>query len=38
LRGDLAECEEQTGLRKTDDFKEDVKAIAERRLPDFVGR
>jgi enoyl-CoA hydratase/carnithine racemase len=47
LRGDLAdrvrkatdrELAEQTRLRKTDDFKEGVKAMAERRLPHFTGR
>lgn len=47
LRGDLAdrvlkatehELVEQTRLRKTDDFKEGVKATAERRAPDFSGR
>jgi enoyl-CoA hydratase/carnithine racemase len=47
LRGDLAdrvrkatdhELEEQTRLRKTDDFKEGVKATAERRVPNFSGR
>ena len=47
LRGNLADrvCEatnhelaEQTRLRKTDDFKEGVKAMAERRLPIFTGR
>jgi enoyl-CoA hydratase/carnithine racemase len=47
LRGDLAdrvraaterELAEQTRLRKTDDFKEGVKAMAERRLPNFTGR
>jgi enoyl-CoA hydratase/carnithine racemase len=47
LRGDLAdrvrkatdrELEEQTRLRKTDDFKEGVKAMAERRVPNFSGR
>jgi len=47
LRGDLAdrvraatehELNEQTWLRKTDDFKEGVKATAERRLPNFSGR
>jgi hypothetical protein len=32
------ELEEQTRLRKTDDFKEGVKAMAERRIPDFSGR
>ncbi len=47
LRGDLAdrvgaaterELAEQTRLRKTDDFKEGVKAMAERRVPNFTGR
>jgi enoyl-CoA hydratase/carnithine racemase len=47
LRGDLAdrvraaterELEEQTRLRSTDDFKEGVKAMAERRVPNFSGR
>ncbi len=47
LRGDLAdrvrkatdhELEVQTCLRKTDDFKEGVRAMAERRLPNFAGR
>jgi enoyl-CoA hydratase/carnithine racemase len=46
MRGDLAdrvlkatehELVEQTRLRKTDDFKEGVKAVAERRLPNFTG-
>jgi|SRR6185312_10859963 len=46
MRGDIAdrvrratehELEEQTRLRKTDDFKEGVKAVAERRLPNFTG-
>jgi enoyl-CoA hydratase/carnithine racemase len=46
LRGNLAdrvraatdrELAEQTRLRKTDDFKEGVKAMAERRLPNFRG-
>jgi len=46
LRGDLAdrvrkatdhELAEQTRLRKTDDFKEGVKAVFERRLPNFTG-
>jgi enoyl-CoA hydratase/carnithine racemase len=32
------ELKEQTALRKTDDFKEGVKATAERRLPNFTGR
>jgi enoyl-CoA hydratase/carnithine racemase len=47
MRGDMAdrvraatehELKEQTWLRKTDDFKEGVKATAERRLPNFSGR
>jgi enoyl-CoA hydratase/carnithine racemase len=47
MRGDLAdrvrkatsnELEQQTRLRKTDDFKEGVKAVAERRVPNFTGR
>jgi enoyl-CoA hydratase/carnithine racemase len=46
MRGDLAdrvlkatehELVEQTRLRKTEDFKEGVKAVAERRLPNFTG-
>jgi enoyl-CoA hydratase/carnithine racemase len=46
LRGDIAdrvrnatdhELEEQTRLRKTEDFKEGVKAVFERRLPIFQG-
>ncbi|MGB6860967.1 MAG: enoyl-CoA hydratase/isomerase family protein [Pseudolabrys sp.] len=32
------ELEEQTRLRKTDDFREGVKSVSERRLPDFKGR
>jgi len=44
LRGDIAdrvrkatdhELEEQTRLRKTEDFKEGAKAVFERRLPNF---
>jgi len=47
LRGDMAdrvraaterELTEQTRLRKTDDFKEGVKAMAERRVPMFGSR
>jgi enoyl-CoA hydratase/carnithine racemase len=47
MRGDLAErvlkatereLVEQTALRRTDDFKEGVKAMAERRVPQFTGR
>jgi enoyl-CoA hydratase/carnithine racemase len=46
MRGDLAdrvraatdhELNEQTALRKTDDFKEGVKAMAERSVPNFTG-
>jgi enoyl-CoA hydratase/carnithine racemase len=32
------ELEEQSRLRKTDDFKEGVKAMSERRVPNFAGR
>jgi enoyl-CoA hydratase/carnithine racemase len=47
LRGDLAdrvreaterELAEQTRLRRTEDFKEGVKAVAERRAPIFTNR
>jgi enoyl-CoA hydratase/carnithine racemase len=47
MRGDLAdrvmkatehELAEQSRLRQTDDFKEGVKAMAERRVPNFAGR
>jgi len=46
MRGDIAdrvlkatehELKEQTRLRKTEDFKEGVKATAERRVPNFTG-
>jgi enoyl-CoA hydratase/carnithine racemase len=32
------ELEVQTHLRQTDDFKEGVKAMSERRVPNFAGR
>jgi enoyl-CoA hydratase/carnithine racemase len=32
------ELAEQTRLRQTDDFKEGVKAMAERKVPNFTGR
>jgi hypothetical protein len=47
MRGEIAdrvlqatnhELKEQTQLRKTDDFKEGVKATSERRMPSFTGR
>jgi enoyl-CoA hydratase/carnithine racemase len=31
------ELEEQTRLRKTEDFKEGVKSVSERRIPNFKG-
>ncbi len=46
MRGDLAdkvkaatdhELEEQDRLRRTDDFKEGIRATSERRLPEFKG-
>jgi enoyl-CoA hydratase/carnithine racemase len=46
MRGDIAdrvlkatehELVEQTRLRKTDDFKEGIKATADRRVPNFAG-
>jgi enoyl-CoA hydratase/carnithine racemase len=46
MRGDIAdrvrkatdhELEQQTRLRKTEDFKEGVNAVFERRLPNFKG-
>src|SRR4029077_8570682 len=46
MRGDIAdrvrkatdhELAEQTRLRETEDFKEGVKAVFERRLPNFTG-
>src|SRR5579885_2454106 len=38
LKATQHELAEQTRLRKTDDFKEGVKAVAERRVPNFTGR
>jgi hypothetical protein len=32
------ELAEQTRLRQTDDFKEGVRAMAERRVPNFANR
>jgi enoyl-CoA hydratase/carnithine racemase len=32
------ELVEQDWLRRTADFKEGIKAMADRRLPDFQGR
>ena len=37
-RGDRARIEGANWLRKTDDFKEGVKATAERRVPNFTGK
>ena len=47
MRGDLAariraaterEAEQQEILRRTEDFAEGVRAMAERRTPNFTGR
>jgi len=38
LKATEHELVEQTRLRKTEDFKEGVKATAERRIPTFTGR
>jgi len=38
LKATEHELKEQTWLRQTDDFKEGVKATAERRVPNFAGR
>ena len=38
LKATEHELNEQTWLRETDDFKEGVKATAERRVPNFAGR
>ena len=47
MRGDLAdrvakatehELAEQSRLRQSDDFKEGVKAMSERRVPNFSGK
>ena len=38
LKATEHELKEQTWLRETDDFKEGVKATAERRVPNFAGR
>jgi hypothetical protein len=37
-RRDHHELEEQNRLRVTEDFKEGVKVIPERRVPNFAGR
>jgi len=37
LKATEHELAEQTRLRKTDDFKEGIKATAERRVPNFAG-
>ena len=34
----IDELAEQDRLRQTDDFKEGVQAMSERRLPNFSGR
>ncbi len=38
LKATQHELEEQTWLRKTADFKEGVKAVSERRVPNFTGQ
>ena len=38
VRSGAHECEEQTRLRRTENFTAGVKAMAERRAPDFAGR
>jgi hypothetical protein len=34
----VRELVEQVWLRRTEDFKEGIKAMADRRLPNFKGR